>query len=221
MEKLNLEEIKLSVLNSVRLNFPGIEIVFCFVHILRAFGRHCKTNLGNHFYKDKFQLEYFKVVSGIFFGAKSRYKKQFWNYHSLILQKQSFQLSTNCIESFNRSLKHFLGLGMCNQTRLNREMHLYHQQKVNLADAALNHGRMRTIRRQTLVHQDSLLNSLKEFEKPFLENSSFIDNSIDVPPLEDILPNMTELPSFLGKEFGDRQCGRITRSNSVRYYPIH
>ena len=158
MEKLNLEEIKLSVLNSVRLNLPGIEI-------------------------DKFQLEYFKVVSGIFFGAKSRYKKQFWNYHSLILQKQSFQLSTNCIESFNRSLKHFLGLGMCNQTRLNREMHLYHQQKVNLADAALNHGRMRTIRRQTLVHQDSLLNSLKEF--------------------------------------GDRQCGRITRSNSVRYNPIH
>jgi len=70
MEKLNLEEIKLSVLNSVRLNLPGIEI-------------------------DKFQLEYFKVVSGIFFGAKSRYKKQFWNYHSLILQKQSFQLSTN------------------------------------------------------------------------------------------------------------------------------
>ena len=92
---------------------------------------------------------------------------------------------------------------------------------MNLADAALNHGRMRHIRPQTLVHQDSLLNSLKEFEKPFLENSSFIDNSIDVPPLEDILPNMTELPSFLGKEFGDRQCGRITRSNSVRYNPIH
>ena len=166
-----------------------------------------------------------------FFGAKPRYKKQFWNYHSLILQKQSFQLSTNGIESINRSLKHFLGLGMCNQTRLNREMHLYHQQKVNLADAALNHGRMRHIRRQTLVHQDSLLNSLKEFEKlsesdkiqnlhyhvldcgtytsescdpqfffvlplmeeidiepeisenSFLGNSSFIDESIDVPPL--------------------------------------
>ena len=59
-------DMELSVLNSVRLNFPGIEIVFCFVHILRAFGRHCKTNLGIHFYKDKFQLEYFKVVSGIF-----------------------------------------------------------------------------------------------------------------------------------------------------------
>ena len=84
-----------------------------------------------------------------FFGAKPRYKKQFWNYLSLILQKQSFQLSTNGIESINRSLKHFLGLGMCNQTRLNREIHLYHQKKANLADAALNHGRMRTIRRQT------------------------------------------------------------------------
>ena len=30
-----------------------------------------------------------------------------------------------------------------------------------------------------------------------------------------------ELATFLGKEFGDRQCGRITRSNSVRYNPIH
>ena len=137
-----------------------------------------------------------------------------------------------------------------------------------LADAALNHDRMRAIRRQTLVHQDSLLNSLKEFEKfsdsdkiqnlhyhvldcgtytsefcdpqffsvlllleeidmepelsekPFSENSSFIDNSIDIPPVKDILPNMTELPTFLGKEFDDRQCGRITRSNSVRYNPI-
>ena len=57
-------------------------------------------------------------------------------------------------------------------------------------------------------------------ENSFLGNSSFIDESIDVPPLE-INPDMSELPTFLGKEFGDRQCGRITRSNSVRYYPIH
>ena len=43
--------------------------------------------------------------------------------------------------------------------------------------------------------------------------------SIDVPPLE-IIPDMTELPSFLGKDFEDRQCARITRSNSIRYNPI-
>ena len=58
-------------------------------------------------------------------------------------------------------------------------------------------------------------------EPEISENCSFIDDSIDVPPLEDIIQDMTELPTFLGKEFGDRQCGRITRSNSVRYNPIH
>ena len=55
--------------------------------------------------------------------------------------------------------------------------------------------------------------------KSFLENSGFFDESIDVPPLE-IIPDMTELPSFLGKDFEDRQCARITRSNSIRYNPI-
>ena len=57
-------------------------------------------------------------------------------------------------------------------------------------------------------------------EKSFLENSSFIDESIDIPPLEN-LPNLSEFPSFLGKDFGDRQCGRITRSRSSRFNPIH
>ena len=181
---------------------------------------------------------------------------------------------------------------MCNQTRLNREMNLFHRKKVNYADAALNHDRMKSIRRQTLVNQDSLLNSLKKFEKisesqkiqnlhyhvldcgtctsdvctpeyfdvlplvevmeeivvevmeeivveeivveeivvevmeeivvepeisekSFLENSGFFDESIDVPPLK-IIPDMTELPSFLGKDFEDRQCALITRSNSIR-----
>jgi len=59
-------------------------------------------------------------------------------------------------------------------------------------------------------------------EKSFLENSCFFDESIDVPPLE-IIPDMTELPSFLGKDFEDRQCARITRSNSIRlikYLPM-
>ena len=57
-------------------------------------------------------------------------------------------------------------------------------------------------------------------EKSFLENSSFVDESIDVPPLEN-LPDLSELPSFLGKDFGDRQCGRITRSRSSRFNPTN
>ena len=35
-------------------------------------------------------------------------------------------------------------------------------------------------------------------EKSFLENSTFVDDSFDVPPLENI-PDLSELPSFLGK----------------------
>ena len=58
------------------------------------------------------------------------------------------------------------------------------------------------------------------YGKSFLENSSFVDESIDVPPLENI-PDHSELPSFLGKNFGDRQCGRITRSRSSRLNPIY
>ena len=58
------------------------------------------------------------------------------------------------------------------------------------------------------------------YGKSFLENSSFVDESIDVPPLENI-PDLSELPSFLGKNFGGRQCGRITRSRSSRFNPIH
>ena len=93
-----------------------------------------------------------------------RYPHIRWNYHQLILEKKSFQLSTNGIESINRSIKHYLGLGNCNQDRLDREMNLYHRQKVNAASAALNHGRMKKIRRETLAHQDSLFKSLKDFE---------------------------------------------------------
>ena len=112
-----------------------------------------------------------------------------------------------------------------------------------MADAALNHGGMKSIRRQTLANQDSVLNSLQKFEKLsksekiqnlhnhipdcgtytsdictpeyfavcplrkksllnqkfqknlFLENSGFVDESIDVPQSE-IIPDITELPSL-------------------------
>ena len=44
----------------------------------------------------------------------------------------------------------------------------------------------------------------------------------DIPPLE-VIPESTELPSFLGTDFGARQSqksGRITRSKSARFNPI-
>ena len=60
-------DMELAVLNSVKLNFPGIKIIFCYVHVLRSISRHCKTLFGQHFYKDRILLEYFKVISGCFF----------------------------------------------------------------------------------------------------------------------------------------------------------
>ena len=52
-----------------------------------------------------------------YFGARARFPFKNWDYHTLILTNESFQLSTNGIESINRSLKHYLGLGMCHQER--------------------------------------------------------------------------------------------------------
>ena len=315
-EKLIIRELHLdmeqAVVNSARLNFPNIIIVFCFVHILRAFSRRCKTNLGNHFYKDKLLLEYFKTVSGCFFlnhknkplitemkslldsfqhrapaksrakrglgtlnnylnrnyfGARARFPFKNWDYHTLILTNESFQLSTNGIESINRSLKHYLGLGMCHQERLDREMKLYHQQKINVASAALKHGRMKNIRRQKLAHQDSLFKSMNDFERlsdqdkirnlrfhildcgtytsehcnpqffdvlpmldeldstvnePLISEKSMLENSLidDIPPLETV-PELCEIPSFLGTDFGDREVQKSGRRKVARYDPIH
>ena len=195
-----------------------------------------------------------------------------WDYHTLILTNESFQLSTNGIESINRSLKHYLGLGMCHQERLDREMKLYHQQKINVASAALKHGRMKNIRRQTLANQGSLFKSMNDFERlsdqdkilnlrfhvldcgtytsehcnpqffdvlpmldeieadstvnePFISEKSMLENSLidDIPPLETV-PELYEIPSFLGTDYGDREVqktGRITRSKSARFNPIH
>lgn len=154
------------------------------------------------------------------------------------------------------------------------EMNLYHRQKVNIASAALKYGRMRNIRRDTLIHQDSLSKSLTDFERlsehnkiknlkyhildcgtytsdvccpkyfevlPMLDQleieplsetlkttenliseESFLDSSTSIPPLESV-PEVSELPSFLGTDFGTREgqkSGRMTRSKSARFNPI-
>ena len=90
-----------------------------------------------------------------FFGYKARFQSKFWNYRALILGKNSFQMSTNGIEAINRSLKLFLGLGMCNQKRLDDEMNKFHSQKVNISYAAIYHNRMKNIRRKTIANQNS------------------------------------------------------------------
>ena len=51
-----------------------------------------------------------KFLMGIFFGHRARFPARFWNYRTLALTDKN-QFSTNGIESLNRALKFFLGLG--------------------------------------------------------------------------------------------------------------
>ena len=69
------------------------------------------------------------------------------------------------------------------------------------------------------IEPNSTVNEPLICEKSILENS-LID---DIPPLETV-PEFCEIPSFVGTDFGDRQVqksGRITRSKSARFNPIH
>ena len=64
------------------------------------------------------------------------------------------------------------------------------------------------------------LTKLNEQPEPvtFLSEKSFLDDSI--PELEPI-PTMTEIPSFIGQEYENRDCNRVrTRSKSARFTPI-
>ena len=92
----------------------------------------------------------------------------------------------------------------CNQQRLDREMNLYHREKVNAASAALTHGRMRKIRRETLAHQDVLFTSINNFEKlsehnkiknlkyHLLDCGTYTSDVCD-PKYFDVLPELDEL----------------------------
>ena len=44
------------------------------------------------------------------FGHRARFPAKYWDYRDLVLAEK-FQFSTNAIESLNRSIKQFLGLG--------------------------------------------------------------------------------------------------------------
>ena len=64
------------------------------------------------------------------------------------------------------------------------------------------------------------LTELNELSEPvtFLSEKSFLDDSL--PDLEPI-PIMTEIPSFIGQEYENRDCNRVcTRSRSARFTPI-
>ena len=68
---------------------------------------------------------------------------------------------------------------------------------------------------------EPLSETLKVTEN-LISEESFLDSSTNIPPLESV-PEVSELPSFLGADFGNREgqkSHRITRSKSARFNPI-
>ena len=55
--------------------------------------------------------------------------------------------------------------------------------------------------------------------EPIISEKSFLDDTDSIPDLE-LVPEMTEIPSFLGTEYQARHCSRVTRSENVRYHPF-
>ena len=96
---------------------------------------------------------------------------------------------------------------------------------------AVNAGRIRKRRRRTIARESSLLELLREFESLSKDlqiqhlhshllnlDKSFLDDS--VPDLE-VIAVMTEIPSFIGQNYENRDSKRVcTRSKSARLSTI-
>ena len=194
---------------------------------------------------------------------------------SLTFPFKKLQFSTNAIESLNRSIKYFLGLGFLDLNKLDSEMNRFHSQKLIEATDGLLKGRLNSKRRQTILRQNNIYEILKKFESltqtekiaslqfhlleigtlskkhlspeyfdclpplteieqaeteqtepPICINfSSFLDETVcSVPDLEELPnPDSTDLPSFLGQNYENRDCTRVLRSNVSKssFHPFH
>ena len=88
---------------------------------------------------------------------------KFWNYRDLALTEK-FQFSTNAIESLNRSVKYFLGMGFLDINKLDAEMNRFHSQKLIEATDGLEKGRLNSKRRQTILRENNIFDILKKFQ---------------------------------------------------------
>ena len=104
-----------------------------------------------------------KYLKNNYFGHRARFPAKFWNYRDLAL-KEKFQFSTNAIESLNRSIKLFLGLGFLDINKLDSQMNRFHSQKVIEATDGLEKGRLNSKRRKTILRENNIFDILKKFE---------------------------------------------------------
>ena len=103
------------------------------------------------------------VTGGKHHRSSLTFPAKFWNYRDLVLTEK-FQFSTNAIESLNRSIKYFLGLGFLDLNKLDSEMNRFHFQKLIESTDGLLKGRLNSKRRQTILRQNNIYEILKKFE---------------------------------------------------------
>ena len=156
----------------------------------------------NSSYKAKIQ-KCIKYLKNNFFGYRARFPARFWNYRTLALTDK-YQFSTNGIESLNRALKLFLGLGYLHMERLDSEMNRFHSVKVNQATDGLENGRMNSKRRETILRETNIYDILTKYEAltqsekiatlqyHLLEIGTLTKNTLS-PEYFDCLPPLTEL----------------------------
>ena len=99
----------------------------------------------------------------IYFGYRARFPAKYWDYRDLALTEK-FQFSTNAIESLNRSIKQFLGLGYLDLNKLDSQMNRFHSQKKVEATDGLKHGELNSKRRETILRENNIFDILKKFE---------------------------------------------------------
>ena len=104
-----------------------------------------------------------KYLKGNYFGHRARFPAKYWDYRDLVLAEK-FQFSTNAIESLNRSIKHFLGLGYLDLNKLDSQMNRFHSQKKVEATDGLKHGELNSKRRETILRENNIFDILKKFE---------------------------------------------------------
>ena len=98
-----------------------------------------------------------------FYGYRARFPPKYWDYRNLALTDQ-FPFSTNSIESLNRSLKFFLGMGFVDMKKIDSEMNRFHSQKLVEETDGLEKGRLNSKRRQTILREKNIAQILTEFE---------------------------------------------------------
>ena len=94
------------------------------------------------------------VTGGKHHRSSLTFPAKFWNYRDLA-HKEKFQFSTNAIESLNRSIKLFLGLGFLNINKLDSQMNRFHSQKVIEETERFEKGRLNSKRRKTILRENT------------------------------------------------------------------